>query len=154
MIDGALLIKTLLEANWDADKTNSRTPEFRERYEDRAIIPFQANLDEVIVYDRNSNASATSVGNAARLTRYRISTEFRTQYSKNHSYLMEKEIKSIIRSNVSYSVPGGVAYGDSGQQVTIEDKDTQYFSGREREENSDNFTTVIELELTSWNEAI
>jgi len=153
MIDGALLVKTLLETGWVAGNTASRTPDFFERYEDIAEYEYE-DKDKVFTYDRNSTTRATSVGNGARLSIYRISVEFRTDYSKNQSYLMEKEIKRIIRNNVNYSIPGGVAYGDSGQQVMLEDTDTQYFSNREREEDHKNFTSVIELELTSHNEAV
>jgi len=146
MIDGALLIKTLLSANWDSANTNSRTPSFKEYYEQKKANSYD-NKDEAYVYDRVTTNERPYQGNIALRVVYRATIDLRTDYSKNHCLLMQNEAKRILKANHDYVIPVSVAYGTAGQQVIIESRDITHYSNSIESKYHKNFKKIVDVEI-------
>ena len=154
MINGSLLIKTLLSSNWTASNTSNRTPSFSEYYEKRRVNGFD-NTDDVLVYNRVENENPSSVGNLTRQVINRVVVDIRTDVSDLHVNKMLREVKRLIHTNVNYIVPGSMSdHSTTGQQVIMEVISTTPFSNSENNNTFKNFRRVIELQLTSAAEGV
>jgi len=153
LINGSRLIKDLLESNWTAGNTASRTPIFKE-YKDYKRANGFDNSDYILTYNRVGNESPSAIGNVSRNVVNRVVVDLRTNLSDDQANLIEREVKRIIRTNVNYIVPGTMSHSTEGQQVIIEVNTTTPFSNTENSNLFMNYRRIIELTLTSPNEAI
>jgi len=156
MIDGAALVKDLLSDSWTKANTNSREPTIKEWYEYEKEIGVE-DTDRVLVYDRASDETITRLGNSPREVVYRVSVDLRTDYSKNQGYLMLKEIKRILRNNISYIIGASESFGDSGENVYIKiGQDIPFSNNRDSETSKihKNFRHILDVELLCYAEAL
>jgi hypothetical protein len=153
MLNASRLIKDLITANWTANNTGGRTPEFSEYY-NKKRIPGYANTDIVYTYNRRTDEYPTTTGNLARKVLNRVSIDCRTNLTDQHCNLIEAEVKRIIRNNANYSVPVTCTHSSVGQQVILEIVGTTPFSNTESSDYVHNYKRVIELDMTSWSELL
>lgn len=134
-------LKTLLDTDWTAGNTGSRTPTITKIYELKTVdFAIAGSKDHIFIYTNNASLEDNASGGSSKERVQFLTIDLRTMFSRDQVILIANEVERIIKAN------GADPFGDQSYDIGNITDETDY---------SDKFVKlfriVLKAEFTSYN---